>query len=389
MTDSQRNQILEKLIVREPCIMFEKRGCQVDPVLLEFSANEIQTKLQKKPESICALGSSGLALGIFLSMKLELPIYFYKSEGWPETKEHNIFYLLPTVEKRRSTILVDSHFRSTNTWGECETYLKRYMLLDPLALALLFYPDTNEIRKDSCLQIITVLKASDYINEIIGSDDEVSFKKMLHPSSKFWDSPAEKKNYIERDKQYEKRLLLELQKKEEMPNIEQISIPQEIKEKAKKIPISDPGIWNYFSDPKLVSDICDSLISKCLFDNTGYLIGVSYLGSAFALCLSYSLLKQGIKARVYNSYDNSPFLLPIQDEYFPDKKDIFICQVRLITGLLALNSIKKIESRNSNRICLITIRTSFYLESERRKRPLYHLSQYGLSKIFTIIHEKK
>jgi len=379
-------RIIEKLIIKEQHLHFDKRGCQLDSALLDLASDEIINKIKenrKTPESICALGTSGLALGIFLSLKLSLPIYFYCSEGFPEIANHKIHYIFPMIDFKKSTILVDSHPRTTNTWGACENHIKKYNLLDPLAIIFLFNPDTNELRKDSTLPVLEVIKASEYSKEIIGTKEKFSLYELLKPSSNFWDEPTQESDLVERETQYFSRVLLELEKKGEKLDIKRISPNQELLAQISNIPITDPGIWNIFLEPKLVKSICEEIILKYDFRNIGYLIGISYLGSAFAHSLSYFLNKNGLNVKVFNSYD-SQSLLPVQKKYFTDKKDILLCQVRFLTGLTAYRTLLKIKFQDcNNRIDLLCIKTNLSIENERRKRPLYQLKKSGLSNFYT------
>ncbi|NMC57963.1 MAG: hypothetical protein GYA51_01000 [Candidatus Methanofastidiosa archaeon] len=386
-------KILDKIIIKEPYLHFEKRGCQLDSELLDYAADIIYNKIVNTVESLCILGSSGLALGIYVSIKSNLPTYFYCSRGWPETQDHKTYYIFPIVkenrkeEKSKTTILIDSHFRTSNTWGACEKYLRRYKLLDPIAIGFLFNPDLNEGRKDSVLNVIYVIKASKYIEKIIGPDNSDEIGKILNPTSKFWDETLPELEIIEREKQYLSRILLEFQKKGEMPKFRLITKDKSIHTRLSRIPITDPGIWEIFMDHGLLKDLCNEIISAGFINNVGYLIGISYLGSAFAYYLSYFLLQKGINVRVYNSYD-TPALLPYQKEYFPDNKDIFLCQVRLTTGLWAYNALSKIDCQHSNEINLLSIRTNLKIENERRKRPLYQLERFGVNNFLTFFFEK-
>ena len=67
----------------EQGIVFEKRGYQKNLPLLKKAARSIISQLTVPIDAVCALGTSGLGFAVFLAHELSLPLYFYKSDGWP------------------------------------------------------------------------------------------------------------------------------------------------------------------------------------------------------------------------------------------------------------------------------------------------------------------
>jgi len=107
----------------EQGIVFEKRGYQKNLPLLKKAARSIISQLTVPIDAVCALGTSGLGFAVFLAHELSLPLYFYKSDGWPRLKDGRTPCVLPQTALPTRVLLVDSHYRSSYTWAKAEKRL--------------------------------------------------------------------------------------------------------------------------------------------------------------------------------------------------------------------------------------------------------------------------
>ena len=326
MTDEVlvRDLLASLLNKSERGIVFEKRGYQRNLHVLKKATKAIISQLSHSVDAVCALGTSGLGFAVFLAHELSLPLYFYKSEGWPRLKDGRTLFVLPEATKPTRVLLVDSHIRSSYTWAKAERKLAKETNLIPEAIALLFYPDTNELLTGCSVPIISICKASEHADIFHEAWKGKSLPNILASDSDFWGnrSPVN----VGAPGNYSRHFIdFIISNPASLPQIRTFDLPNKLVDRIKDIPMSDPDIWKYYLSPSLIQDIAKALGQ--VFDLSTYknIVGVSVLGTAFAHSLAYYNIPKLEEMKIFSAYFEKR-LIPLPRAHEFDGEDVLLCQ---------------------------------------------------------------
>jgi hypothetical protein len=368
--------------------LFQKRGCQRAPLLIQEAANRIVSQLPDRVDAVCALGTSGLALGVFLAHELHVPLYFYKSDGWPRLKDGRTLHVLPEPTKPIHVLLADSHYRPSYSWAKAETFLRENTPLEPVVIGLMFQPDTNEPVKRCKAPILSVVKATEnakVLCNLLGCDSEFELIQMLAPESKLWGITRRPTDVGAPGRFLRHTDALLLPRKKSPPHCSVIPVEPELGTRIEGIPMSDPGIWQYYRYPDLVQDMSIAIGQGLDFSGFSYLVGVSVLGTAVALSLAYYNMVNFKDTRVFSAYFEKRLVPPPHPDELTEG-EILLCQMRLTTGLLTNDAIKLIQREEGSCSNLLAIRTDLSIEPRRRQRPLGIAGGRGLKRVHTFVY---
>jgi len=347
------------------------------------------SQLPDEVDAVCALGTSGLALGVFVAHALHIPLYFYRSGGWPRLEDGRILHVLPEPTKPLQVLLADSHYRSSYSWAKAETYLRENTLLEPVAIGLIFHPDTNKPDKRCKAPILSVVKATENVDVLYGllSCDSVSeLRQMLDPESKFWGVLRRRPTDVGDAGWYWRHTdALLLPRKTSFPDCIVLPIEPELTARIREIPISDPGIWQYYLDPDLIQGIAVATGQAMDFSAFSYLVGVSVLGTAVALSLAYYNMVNFKDTEVLSAYFEKRLVPPLHQGELAGG-EVLLCQMRLITGLLTNDALKLIQREGGCCNELLALRTDLSIAPKRRQRPLSVAGGRGLGTVHILIY---
>jgi hypothetical protein len=384
------NQLCDLLIVPDRTgPVFQKRGYQRSPYFIQRAARKVITQLPDKPDAVCALGTSGLALGIFLGHELSIPIYFFKSNGWPRLKDGRTLHVLPEPSKPARVLLADSHYRSSYTWAKAENFLRKNTPLEPVAIALIFHPDMIMPLEGCSVPIYSVVKATENLELLyhqLGCASESELKQALEAKSKFWGTIKGPTDVGAARRFLRHTDALLLPSKTSSPQFEVVHTHPNLRTRIEDIPMNDPGIWQYYLYPDLTRDIAITIGETLDFSKFSELVGVSVLGTSIALSLAYHNIANLRDTKIFSSYFEQRLVpRPLQSEL--ENREILLCQMRLTSGLLTNDAMKLIERENGSCSELVAIRTNLSLEPRRRKRPLYVAGGRGLEKVYSLVND--
>jgi len=366
---------------------FRKRGYQISVPLLHRAAQSIGHHLPDAVDAVVALGTSGLALAVFLAQELSLPLYFYKTDGWPKLRDGSRPRVLPKPEKPLKVVLADSHYRSSYSWAKAESYLRVDTLLEPVAIGLVVDPDVNDTMQSCTVSVFSVIKVTDnakLMSSALGCNSQAELARMLSPESKFWGGRRRPTNVGAAGSYLRHAEALLLPIKESEPSIEIAPVTSTLRSRIDVVPVSDPGIWEFYLDPDLVREVTISVSQALDLYQYSHIVGVSVLGTALGLSLVFHNRPTLNHIRVFSSYLEKR-LVP-----YPDKQEfagakVLLTQMRLTSGLLANDALKLLEKENGTSQDLFAMTTALSFEPKRRQRPLRRAAGRGLERIHTLV----
>jgi hypothetical protein len=366
---------------------FRKRGYQLSPFLLRRAAQSIIHQLPGSVDAVCALGTSGLALGVFLAHELFLPLYFYKTDGWPKLRNGRVPRVLPEPNMPLKVLMVDSHYRSSYSWAKAESYLRESTPLEPVAIGLILHPDTNSTLRECTVPVLSVIKATENVellSDVLACRSESELAQILRPESEFWGARRRPTDVGAAGRYLRHAGALLLPGEELDPSFEIVRIAPELRARVGDISVSDPGIWRYYLCPELVQEMAAEIGRVLVLEQYSRVVGVSVLGTALALSLIYHNMAALGHVSVFSSYFEKR-LVPPPDEGELVGTKILLTQMRLTTGLLTNDALRLIEKEKGVCQTLLAIRTDLSLEPRRRQRPLHKAAGRGLERIYTLV----
>jgi hypothetical protein len=390
MEDSSlKHELINELLrQKENLVEFEKRGYQRNPVMLKKVVQDLRNRLPSGIDALCALGTSGLGFAVFLAHELSLPLFFFKSDGWPKLRDGRTLLVLPETNRVWHVLLVDSHYRSSYTWAKAETVLLEQTSLKPKAIVVLFEPNTIKPMAGCTVPIISIVKSNEDEELIRISCKHPESEKLislLQPKSSFWGGDIRPTD-VGMPGHYLRHINGFLSSdKLGPPQFDIIEFPAYLKKEMRKISTNDPDIWKYYQYPELIKEISIVLGQTENFLQYRNLIGVNILGTALAHSLVFHNFDILGRMRIFSAYFEKN-LIPL-----PRKNDMLepnlLCQIRLTSGLLPNDALKLIRKESGSCNKLLTLRTDLTIEPSRRQKPLSSLKSNGIDTIRTVIFE--
>ncbi len=367
-------------------IFFSNLEILNNPTLLFRIAKLLSENVTVNDDAICAIGSSGIALGVSTALITKRPLFFYNKLGFPEhntSREILKYHIEPFIENKKRIVLIDSHIRTGFVCNKCyETIKNEYnaiptKILVPLSFNFMF----NKEYQKTNFQIISLIDFDKDKDEICACYSDIDIKRIKNIVSKdnenFWNYPPfEKKDYpyaifdapgiLKRPGWF----FIKSQKR-----IQYKKISKYVKDFKDYIEPTDEDIWNFFQDPNTIESLFTLHDTNFDISKYDYIIGIGHLGTAIAITLSY-YNRDHFKGSLV-SYLGQHGLLPLPNNL--STKKILAVQMRLNTGVYAVDLYKRIIDLGGELSDLLTV---FRPEKTRNiKKLLYQNSLQWLNEL--------
>ncbi len=282
------------IISQENRVYYSKLAVLSNPNLLFKIAEDLSYQINPSISHLCILASSGMAIGVALSLYSKLPLIFYRRLQWPKPESEGLGpKFMPPVPLNANVGIVDSHERTRYTSAVCfdelfeESGITVSQMLAPISFDMCIDPNFNRNMAYSYIKKATeILNSNSTRNNLKLSKDElISF--FDQPS--FWLYPP-----FETDSDPYKEFKAPGLSKS--PNWfigsgSDVSIFKKINNGFSLSPYSfksrDDEIWNFFLYPSLVEEFSKKVGQELDLNKSDYLIGVGHLGPALANALAY------------------------------------------------------------------------------------------------------
>lgn len=326
-------------------------------------------------DNVIVLANSGIPLGVFMGLALDKPIYFYRREPWTVDDQTDI-YIVPPLPKNSVSILVDSNINSGLTMKTCTELVKKQGGEVSSVVALFDIRKPHDASSDSytsnIITPITLFERSVCVEtlERITSSQKASSESIsdiLRPPEKsdhmFW--TFDESGYIpSRSKRFwglMRGMLPGYTGRSAVRKITYIDATLSRKLKA-AFSSTDTDIWRFFTMPKLRKEVCETVNHVFDLGDIDVLIGTSYLGTAFALCLAWNSRFQG---KIISTVDTESWReLQISQE----SNNHLICSGRLMTGIHTWGAIGLADRHNLNVSQVLALRFANELVRYPRNR---------------------
>lgn len=354
--------------------LFAQEGILSDLELLRLVANLIGQGLPDDTDGVCALATSGVPLGTYLALTLGKPLYFYKGEGLITTENQQIVPLLPSAPKSAKLLLADSHIREGWVVATCLAHLLHNTETEPVGVVSLFdFEGLVQKKYDVDLDRHAVIDIADHLDSlrsILSMATANSVKEHCSIDGAFW-GEAIGETDIGQSSRRRRRLPFFIANPWARPKMRIADSPVKPLLDA-SLDCSDPGIWRFFQDPSLVRKTSLEVANLLPLQEYDTLVGVSVLGTAFALALAFH---NALDCSVISFYPE-PGLRPVPNS-LADRK-ILMCEVRLLSGLLAAEAYEQVRHHGGTCRTLLAVRLCLDRASSFRRSPMRWLSQEGV-----------
>lgn len=267
-----------------------------DPLLLFELSARLADRLRDDIAAICALASSGMAVGVCTALVARLPLTFFHRAGFPRPESHGLgSRFRPDRPIDAKVALVDSHEYSRYTSALCHDELEEYNSIN-VAQALVPYSfdafvDPNNSRDD--VTYTSLRRFSDAINEVAQLKGDFTPAELTSyidkPLSSFWMYPPYDRvpeSYLEFSVPgIGRRPQWFLGRGTDLSIVRRVS--PELEKLCSWINPSDEGIWEFFFQPSFVREFAMIAGSVLNIEDFDHLVGVGHLGTATAIALAY------------------------------------------------------------------------------------------------------
>lgn len=337
------------LIKQDDRVYYSKLAILSNPNVLFNIAEDLSRLIIPSLSHLCVLASSGMAIGVALSLYSRLPIIFYRRLQWPKPESEGLGpKFLPSVPLDSNVGMVDSHERTRYTSAVCfDELYEEYgitvsQMIAPISFDMCIDQNYNRNMTYSYLK-----NASEIVNTISNRNNlKLSKDKLVSyfDQTNFWLYPPLE---IESDPYKEFRAPgLAKSPSWFIGSGSDISIFEKIENEFSLSSYSfkskDDEIWNFFLYPSLVEEFSKEAGEKLDIKKYDYLIGVGHLGTALSIALAY--YNQNIFSGSIIMYLGGHGLVPNPDSLFGKK--VLPIEMRITTGVYAVDIYTLVKKYN-------------------------------------------
>jgi orotate phosphoribosyltransferase-like protein len=359
---------------------FEPLAIQTQPQFLTNLTEALSNQIHSSVDSVCALATSGVPLGVFLSQELGLPLFFHHSTGWPRLDTGEVRVILPELSGDRSMLLTDSHIIDGHTALRAILHINQNTPARAVSLAVIIDQDlfptldlpVHKIRASRMSALAEVLQHE------LDLETRQEAVEMLQPGAKLWEKASRGLDvgYPGKPSQFLRAVWPPRTGRiDTIP----LNVPDALRQRLRRIPVTDREIWSFFEHPDLVRETCAQIGRSLDLSRYEVLVGTSVLGSALALALVYHL---GASVPVYSAYMEKQLSPPPAGSL--GDASVLLCQLRLASGLHTVSALRQIRRAGTEQVDVLAVFADTRAVAGWRKLPLRQLPHLA-ARIFVLM----
>lgn len=337
------------IIKLENRMFYSKLAVLSNPNLLFDISKYLFYQINPNITHLCVLASSGMAIGVALSLYSKLPLIFYRRLQWPKPESEGLGpKFLPSVPLDATVGIVDSHERTRYTSAVCYDELfglygiNVSQMLAPISFDMCIDPNYNRSMTYSYLNYASeIINLKENKNSLKISKDDLT---LCFDQSNFWLYPP-----LEKDPDPYKEFQAPGMSKSpkwfigmgsDVSNFKKLNIDFSLSSYSFKT--KDDEIWDFFLYPSLVEEFSKKAGKELNLNNYDYLVGVGHLGTALSIALAF-YNKETFSGSIM-MYLGGYGLIPKPDTLAG--KRILPIEMRITTGVYAVDVFTLVRKYN-------------------------------------------
>jgi len=340
---------------------FSKLEVLSNPTLLFETASALTTHLAPQDQWICALGSSGLPLGVATAIIAAKPLFFSKRTGFPHPGTSRPFVgprVLPTPQPGTEGAFVDSHTHTGHSSADAYRHFSDVIHAKPTKLLTPISFDTYPLAPpDSMPPRVPLCRLSQCIDDILylkaGLPRATLLDLISDPGGEFWRYPpfeAKAKPYaLFGSPGLVKRPGWFIGKGSDFTSI--TSLAPSLRDRYHGVIASDDGVWAAISQPSFLDEAGQLAASRIDLAAYDLIVGIGYLGTAFAVTVAYH--GRNVYTGQLASYMGMQGLIPVPHDI--RGKRILAIQAHLQTGVYAVDVFHRLRELDADLQTILTV----------------------------------